>query len=78
MVLLIMDHQTTPLIPPFPENRGSITLEEDSIIYPGTDISPNLSIGKNSRVGAHSLINKSIPNNEFWGGVPIKKISILS
>jgi acetyltransferase-like isoleucine patch superfamily enzyme len=38
---------------------------------------PNVTIGENSIVAAHSFINKNIPKNEIWGGVPAKLIKKL-
>lgn len=43
-----------------------------------TIISPesqnDVCIGENAIIGAHSLVNKSVPANETWAGVPAKKI----
>lgn len=36
-----------------------------------------VTIGMNSVVGSNSLVTKSIPNNEVWGGNPAKKIKNL-
>lgn len=36
-----------------------------------------LEIGENAVLGAGSVLTKSIPANEIWGGVPAKKISSL-
>ena len=40
-------------------------------------ILPGVTIGKNSIVGAHSLINKDIPDNVIAFGVPAKVIRKL-
>ena len=40
-------------------------------------ILPGVTIGKNSIVGAHSLINKDIPDNVIAFGVPAKVIQKL-
>ena len=40
-------------------------------------ILPNVTIGKNSIVGAHSLVNKDIPDNVVAYGVPVKIIRKL-
>lgn len=56
------------------ENYGEITINEGALIYSNTVITHGLQIGKFSKIGACSLVNKSVPENEFWAGVPIKKI----
>ena len=33
---------------------------------------PNVTVGKNSIVAAYSFVNKIIPKNEFWAGIPAK------
>jgi acetyltransferase-like isoleucine patch superfamily enzyme len=33
---------------------------------------PNVIIGKNSIVAAYSFVNKNIPDNELWAGIPAK------
>jgi len=60
------------------QNHHSIRIKKGA--YVGmrvTIISPEsqngIVIGENSIIGAHSLVNKSIPDNETWFGVPAKK-----
>lgn len=71
----VWTHQTTTLIPPCPENRGGVTLRRNSICYSGVIVSPGVTIGENSRVGACSLVNKDVDPDTFVGGVPAKPIS---
>ena len=33
---------------------------------------PNVTIGENSTIAAYSFVNRDIPKNEFWGGIPVK------
>lgn len=73
----IWTHQTTSLIPPCPENRGTVILRRNSICYSGVIVSPGVTIGENARVGACSLVNKDVPPDTFVGGVPAKQISIV-
>lgn len=58
-------------------NRGEdgLTIIEDDVWigYSATVIA-GVTIGKGSVVAAGSLVNKSIPPCEIWGGVPAKKI----
>jgi acetyltransferase-like isoleucine patch superfamily enzyme len=56
------------------ENYGDVTIERCSIIYSNVVIVHDVTIGKYSMIGANSLVNKPIPNQQFWGGVPVKFI----
>ena len=38
---------------------------------------PNIVVGANSVVAAGSVVNKDIPDNEVWGGVPAKFIMTI-
>lgn len=53
---------------------GRITIEDNVSIGANTTILPGVTIGKNSIVGACSLVTKSIPEGEVWGGVPARFI----
>lgn len=56
---------------------GKVTLEENCRIGSHSTILPGVSIGKNSIIGAHSLVNKDIPQNVIAFGVPAKIIRKL-
>jgi acetyltransferase-like isoleucine patch superfamily enzyme len=49
-----------------------ITIGEDVWIGTHVVILPGVTIGKGAIIAAHSLVNKSIPPYEIWGGVPAK------
>lgn len=51
---------------------GPVVLKENCKIGAHSTVMPNVTIGKNSIVGAHSFVNKSIPDNVIAFGVPIK------
>lgn len=51
-----------------------IFIEEDVWIGTGCIILKGVSIGKGSIIGAGSLVNKSIPSNQIWAGIPAKYI----
>jgi dTDP-4-amino-4,6-dideoxy-D-glucose acyltransferase len=53
-----------------------IVIKSDSIIGENTLILPGVTIGNLSSVGAKSMVKKSVPANEIWGGVPAKKIGV--
>ena len=56
---------------------GKVVLEENCKIGSHSTILPGVSIGKNSIIGAHSLVNKNIPDNVIAFGVPAKVIKML-
>ena len=37
-------------------------------------IMPGVTIGEGAIIGAHSIVNKDVPSNEIWAGIPAKKI----
>lgn len=37
-------------------------------------IMPGVKIGKGAIIGVHSMVNKNVPDNEIWAGIPAKKI----
>ena len=57
--------------------KGSIVLGKNCRIGSHSTIMPNVSIGENSIVAAHSFVNCNIPQNEIWGGIPAKRIKKL-
>ena len=57
---------------------GKVVLKKNCRIGSHSTILPGVSIGKNSIIGAHSLVNKSIPDNVLAYGVPAKVIHKLN
>ena len=57
--------------------NGKEILKNNCKIGSHSTILPGVTIGKNSIVGAHSLINKDIPDNVIAFGVPAKVIRKL-
>lgn len=55
-------------------NFGKVTLEENCFLGCNTVICAPVTIGKNSIVGAGSVVTKNIPPNEIWAGVPARFI----
>ena len=49
---------------------GCVIIKSGAKIGAHSTIWPGVKIGKNSIVGAHSMVTKSVPNNELWFGVP--------
>lgn len=54
------------------EKKGKIVLEKGSCVGSNSVVLPGVTIGKNSVVGALSLVNKDIPSGEIWVGSPIR------
>lgn len=54
--------------------HGPIVLKENCRIGSHSTIMPNVTVGENTIVGAHSFVNRDIPPNEVWAGVPVKKL----
>ncbi len=53
---------------------GRTKIKKKALIGSRTIIQPGITIGENSIVGMFSFVNKDIPDNEFWSGVPAKFI----
>lgn len=52
--------------------KGPVILKKNCKIGTHSTIMPNVTIGENSVVAAHSFINKNIPKNQIWSGTPGK------
>lgn len=57
--------------------KGRVLLKENCRIGSHTTILPGVTIGKNAIVGAHSLVNKDVPDNVLAFGVPVQTIRPL-
>ena len=58
--------------------KGRILLKKGCKIGANSVIMPGVTIGINSIVGANSMVNRNIPDNEVWAGTPARKIKILT
>ncbi|MDA3791453.1 MAG: acyltransferase [Desulfobacula sp.] len=54
--------------------KGKVTLRKNSRIGSHSTIMPGITIGENAIVGAHSFVNKDIPDNVVAFGSPVKII----
>ena len=52
--------------------KGPIVLKKNCKIGTHSTIMPNVTIGENSIIAAYSFVNKDIPANEIWAGIPAK------
>lgn len=55
-------------------SREEIIIESDVWLGCNAIILEGVKIGQGAIIGASSLVNKSIPANEIWAGIPAKKI----
>jgi acetyltransferase-like isoleucine patch superfamily enzyme len=58
--------------------HGKVVLKQNCRIGSHSTILPGVSIGENSIIGAHSLVNKDIPDNVVAFGVPAKVVRQLN
>jgi len=61
-------------IGPPPTTSGSVSIEDGAWIGANAYIAPGVTIGRNVVVGANSVVTRSIPASEIWGGVPARLI----
>lgn len=59
------------------EKRTGVKIGRNVWIGAGCYLLPGTKIGDNSIVGAGSVVNREIPANEIWAGVPARKIRDL-
>jgi len=60
------------------DKQGKVHLKKNSRIGSHSTILPNVTIGENSIVGAHSLVTQDIPDNVIAFGIPAKVIRNLN
>lgn len=64
------DKDSVPII------TGDVIIEDFAWIGANVFISPGVTIGRNSVVGANSIVTKDIPENCIYGGVPARLIRV--
>lgn len=52
--------------------KGRVKLGTNCKIGTHSTIMPGVRIGENSMVGAYSFVNKNVPKNQVWVGIPAK------
>jgi acetyltransferase-like isoleucine patch superfamily enzyme len=65
-------YEANDLIMNQPAVIKNVVIQDDVWIGRGATILPGVRIGEGAIVGANSLVNKNIPANEIWGGVPAR------
>lgn len=58
-------------------SKGPVIIEDNVWIGEGVAIMPDITIGKNSIIGANAVVTKSFPPNSIIGGIPAKIIKQL-
>ena len=59
------------------EKSGRVILKENCRLGAHSTVMPGITIGRNSVVGAHSFVNKDLPDNVIAAGCPAKIIKRL-
>ena len=59
------------------QKKGPVTLKKGCCVGSHSTVMPGVTIGENAIVGAHSFVNKDIPNNVVACGTPAKVIKKL-
>jgi len=71
-------HRENPKMDRQFENKLPVSIEDHVFIGAHTTILKGVTIGKNSIVGACSVVTKSIPPNEIWAGNPARLIKTIA
>jgi acetyltransferase-like isoleucine patch superfamily enzyme len=66
-----------PIIKQKLKSKGGVLIKRGSFIGVNSVIMPGVTIGKNSVVGASSVVTKSVPDYSVVAGVPAKVIKIF-
>lgn len=72
--IITHDNAISKPLPEFTDLFGRVTVRRNSFIGAYSVLLPGITVGENAIVAAGSVVTKSIPDGEIWGGVPAKKI----
>jgi maltose O-acetyltransferase len=59
---------------PEQELSGSVVIEDGVWIGTNVYIAQGVTVGTNSVIGANSVVTRSVPPHEIWGGVPARHL----
>ena len=74
----IGSHSSIYSVSTIDDSQGKVVLKQNCRIGSHSTILPGVSIGENSIIGAHSLVNKDIPDNVVACGIPAKVVRKLN
>lgn len=57
--------------------KGKVIIKENARIGTHSTLMPGITVGKNAIIGAHSFVNKDVPDNMLAYGIPVKLIDKL-
>ena len=57
---------------PYDESRSGVTIGTNVWVGAQSVVLPGVSIGDNSLIAAGSVVNRSVPANQIWAGVPAR------
>lgn len=66
-------HVVRDVVPDF-DVFGKIEVKDGAYIGSCSHIMPGVTIGKGALIAAGSIVTKSVPDREVWGGVPARRI----
>jgi acetyltransferase-like isoleucine patch superfamily enzyme len=81
-VVVATNHLITPgltyLRAAWDESRTGVTIGTNCWVGANCTLLPGITIGDNAVVAAGSVVNRSVPANELWGGVPASRLKVLA
>ncbi len=60
------------------KNEGYPIIDDNVVVYPGAKVIGPIKIGKNSIIGANSVVLKDVPENVIVAGIPARIINNIS
>lgn len=77
-VVVAANHSLSPetlhIYSAWDEVRTDVILGDNVWVGANSTLLPGCRIGDNSIIAAGSVVNKEVPQNQIWGGVPARKI----
>lgn len=62
----------------YEERIAPVIIKRGAVCYSSVILNPGVVIGERSRVFAMGMVNRSVPANEIWAGIPSKSIKARS
>ncbi|MBW3583061.1 MAG: acyltransferase [Euryarchaeota archaeon] len=58
--------------------RGPVTVGRRATVGADCTILPGVTIGEGAVIAAKSLVNRDVPEGEFWGGIPARRLGTVA